>query len=93
MAPPTKPTGPIRQRLGRTGQYVQPELTLGLTSIHADTEPPQAGFVWHRRTDGGRGTVRLAIGQSTVVAGQRITLIEVDGAGNGSVIVEIGPEA
>ena len=93
MTQPVKPTGPVRLRLGRTGQYVLPELALGVTSVHADAEPPQAGFAWNRRGDGVRGTVRLAVGESAALAGRRVTLIEVDGRGNGSVVVEIGVDA
>lgn len=96
-----KQTDPIRRRLGRTGQYILPELTLGVTSVHVDADPPQAGFAWHQREDGVRGTVRLGVGESTVVAGRRVTLIEVDGGegagdnggGGSSVVVEIGVDA
>lgn len=93
MALNAEHTGPIRVRIGRTGQYVSPEMTLGLMTMYLDQDPPAAGFAWEDRADGERGSVRIALGESAELVGRRFTLIEVDGTGNGSAVVEIGPRA
>jgi hypothetical protein len=83
-------TATVRIRVARTGQYRAPGLALGLLGIDADAEHPCVGIAWYTEADGERGTVTLHLGEAAEIGGTRVALVEIDDAGRGSAMLEIG---